>query len=347
MASTRVFASVIAPLAVVAALIASTPPAAAQSDPVVGSSNVATAEPPIPLPPSTPCTVTLFENQQFADFNTKPFDFEPPAACPGPWQKVVLSADYSVTPGRQFDRTAQIWLGGAIIYFGTTQEPQATQVTTSVNGSDTSANVTSNRQFSISGTLNTSHGTVNTQVAQTLSFSNAQHFTITDSVYHQHVVQSTTIDSTTTTTNGRTTSIVHEQRGYPFVFDYDQEPAAGGRSTLVSTIDQEFKQSVSVGFQGFASRSANRDNHVVATDTFDLGVNGNISGHHGQATTQTYTYNAPFGACYSRTIAAAGGVLTTLTDGAGCPGGNNQLYWFDAFHNYGSAVAGNTLQLLP
>src|SRR5512143_1948701 len=125
MASTRVCVSVIAPLAVLAALLAGNP-AAAQSDPVVGSSNVATADPPIPRPPSTPCTVTLFENQEFADFNSKPFEFVPPAGCPGPWQKVVLSADYSVTMGRQFDRTAEIWLGGAIIYFGTTQEPQAT-----------------------------------------------------------------------------------------------------------------------------------------------------------------------------------------------------------------------------
>jgi hypothetical protein len=591
MISTRVLSSVIAPLAIVIAL-AVPGPATAQSDPVIGSSNVATADPPIPSPSSTPCTVTLFENLQFADFNSKPFDFEPPADCPRPWQKVVLSADYSVTMGRQFDRTAEIWLGGAIIYFGTTQEPQATvapswhierdltgysalfaeahggqatlgnfvgnsggvdytgiifgtatlsfypgvptvtdhprrpdvllplsasadgstadlsppdakfgvtfvhtlptnierafldvyaqsqagdefwytcvpdeladalfscggtafreaevfvddqpagvapiypwvytggidpylwrpipgvqtlafepyrvdltpfagllddgaahtiaisvfnaqdhfsttanlllyldhgkdqlsgavtantlaaapspQVTTAINGDDTSVNVTSSRQFSISGTLDTSRGTVNTQVTQTLAFSNAQQFTITDSVYHQHVVQATTIDSTTTTTNGKTTAIVHEQRSYPFVFDYDQEPTADGNYTLASTIDQEFKQSVAVGFQGFMSRSASLDNHVVAGDTFDIDGDGNLTGHHGQGTTQTYSYSDPFGACYSRKITATSGVLTTLTDGTGC--GSNRLSWFDIFHNYASSVAGATVQLLP
>lgn len=187
---------------------------------------------------------------------------------------------------------------------GNTLAAPSPQVTTSVNGSDTSVNVSSNRQFTISGTLNASRGTVNTQITQALAFSNAQQFTITDTVYHQHVVQATTIDSTTTTTNGKTTAIVHEQRSYPFTFDYDQEPAANGNSTLASTIDQELKQSVSVGFQGFTSRSANRDNHVVAKDTFDLGQNGNISGHHGQGTTQSYTHSDPFGACYSRQIAA-------------------------------------------
>jgi hypothetical protein len=99
---------------------------AAFADLTVGSPNVATADPLIPAPYTTPCVVTLFENQQFADFSAKPFHFAPPADCPGPWQKVVLSADYYVTMGRQFDRTAEIWLGGANIYFGTTQEPSAT-----------------------------------------------------------------------------------------------------------------------------------------------------------------------------------------------------------------------------
>ena len=592
MASTRVLSSVLAPLAAVAAFFIAAP-AAAQSDPLVGSSNVATADPVIPPPLSAPCTVTLFENQQFADFNSKPFDFEPPAQCPGPWQKVVLSADYSVTMGRQFDRTAEIWLGGAIIYFGTTQEPQATvapswhierdltdyralfadahggqatlgnfvgnsggvdytgiiygtatlsfypavptvpdhprrpdvllplsasadgstadlsssdqrlavtfdslptnierafldvyaqsqasdefwytcvpdelsdvlfscggtafreaeifvddqpagvapiypwvytggidpylwrpipgvqtlafepyrvdltpfasllddanahtitigvfnthdhfsttanlllyldngktqltggltgntlgaaptpQVTTSVNGDDTAVTVSSNRQFTISGTLNTSHGTISTQVTQALTFSNAQQFTITDTVYHQHVVQATTIDSTTTTTNGKTSAVEHEQRSYPFTFDYDQEPTADGNYTLASSIDQEFKQSVAVGFQGFVSRSASLDNHVVAGDTFDLDSGGNLTGHHGQGTMQSYTYSDPFGACYSRKITAASGALTAVTDGTGCPGGNNRLSWFDIFHNFASSVVGATVQLLP
>src|SRR5437763_246221 len=97
-------------------------PFAAAAPPTVGSTNVAAADPLIPAPYTTPCTVTLYENKEFADFNVKPFDYAPPASCPGPWQKVVLSADFSVTMGRQFDRTAQIWLGGAIVYFGTTQE---------------------------------------------------------------------------------------------------------------------------------------------------------------------------------------------------------------------------------
>lgn len=94
--------------------------------PPLGSSNVVTADPAIPAPPTTPCVVPLFNQFTFIGFDDQGFDFTPPADCPGPWVKVVFSADFDVSAGRQFDRTAQIWLGGANIYFGTTQEPRAT-----------------------------------------------------------------------------------------------------------------------------------------------------------------------------------------------------------------------------
>jgi hypothetical protein len=90
---------------------------------VIGSGNTATADPPVPRPDTTPCVVTLFNNFAFADFSPKPFSFAPPAACPGPWAKVVLNADFSIQAGRQFDRTAEIWIGGVNVYFGTTSEP--------------------------------------------------------------------------------------------------------------------------------------------------------------------------------------------------------------------------------
>ncbi|HEV8183982.1 MAG TPA: peptide-N4-asparagine amidase, partial [Candidatus Angelobacter sp.] len=91
---------------------------------VIGSANTATADPPVPRPDTTPCVVTLFNNFAFADFAPKPFSFTP--ACPGPWAKVVLNADFSIQAGRQFDRTAEIWIGGVNVYFGTTSEPSRT-----------------------------------------------------------------------------------------------------------------------------------------------------------------------------------------------------------------------------
>jgi hypothetical protein len=89
----------------------------------IGSGNTAFADPNVPRPKTTPCVVTLYKGFVFADFNPKSFPYTPPAACPGPWAKVILQANFSINQGRQFDRTANIWIGPTNIYFGTTAEP--------------------------------------------------------------------------------------------------------------------------------------------------------------------------------------------------------------------------------
>jgi hypothetical protein len=97
----------------------------APPSPQIGSSDPVTAEPPVARPHTKPCVVQLFQNLEFADFTPKVFSYTPPAACPGPWARVVFTADFTVTAGRQFDRTAAFYLGQASIYYGTTAEPRA------------------------------------------------------------------------------------------------------------------------------------------------------------------------------------------------------------------------------
>jgi len=96
---------------------------AASAELKIGSSNTAFADPTVPHPNTTPCTVVLFKGYKFADFNPKPFSYTPPAGCAAPWAKVILEANFSVTKGIQYDRTANIWIGPTNIYFGTTSEP--------------------------------------------------------------------------------------------------------------------------------------------------------------------------------------------------------------------------------
>ncbi|HEX3681598.1 MAG TPA: peptide-N4-asparagine amidase [Bryobacteraceae bacterium] len=98
----------------------------APPNPQVGSPQPATADPKVPRPHTTPCVVNLFENLEFADFTPKTFSYTPPAGCHAPWAKVVFTADFTVTEGRQFDRTASFYLGHANIYYGTTAEPSST-----------------------------------------------------------------------------------------------------------------------------------------------------------------------------------------------------------------------------
>ena len=97
------------------------------STPQVGSGNPVSPEPSVPRPSHTqPCTVQLFQNLEFADFNVKSFNYTPPANCAGPWEKVVFTADFTMTSGNQFDRTARFSLGNTSLYFGTTAEPTQT-----------------------------------------------------------------------------------------------------------------------------------------------------------------------------------------------------------------------------
>lgn len=100
--------------------------AAFATEPAIASANVATADPTVPRPPGQPCVVELFQNQSFTDYSNHPYSYAPPERCTGRWSKVVLEADFSVSKGRQFDRTATFWLGGVNLYFGTTQEPSST-----------------------------------------------------------------------------------------------------------------------------------------------------------------------------------------------------------------------------
>jgi hypothetical protein len=92
----------------------------------VGSTNVTTADPRVPRPPGKPCVVQLLPDTSFTDFAPRPYAYAPPTGCGKHWAKVVLEADFSVTAGRQFDRTASLWLGGVNLYFGTTEEPSST-----------------------------------------------------------------------------------------------------------------------------------------------------------------------------------------------------------------------------
>ena len=114
-----------APLSFACALAATAQVVVVPSTPQVGSSNPVTALPQVSRPHTHHCTVQLFQNQAFADFNLKSFSYTPPTACPGPWAKVIFTADFTVTAGRQFDRTAAFYLGHANIYYGTTAEPRA------------------------------------------------------------------------------------------------------------------------------------------------------------------------------------------------------------------------------
>jgi Peptide N-acetyl-beta-D-glucosaminyl asparaginase amidase A len=78
---------------------------------------------PVSRPDTPHCTVTAMQHD-FANSYGQPFTgtLAPPSACPGPWAKVVLDWSGSVA-GRQFDRLAGVWIGGAEVFRTSTPEP--------------------------------------------------------------------------------------------------------------------------------------------------------------------------------------------------------------------------------
>lgn len=98
-------------------------PAAGQTAPRPIGNAVVDLSPPLPRPSGPSCTVTLFDRRDFQGDEPLPLAYRPPADCPGPWRKVVLEADFDVTTGTQFDRSADLTLGGATLFLGTTMEP--------------------------------------------------------------------------------------------------------------------------------------------------------------------------------------------------------------------------------
>ena len=556
-------------------LVASVMPAQTIPPPglVIGSANTATADPPVPRPETTPCVVQLFNNFVFADFSLHSFTFTPPAGCPGPWSKVVLNADFSIQAGRQFDRTASIWIGGVNVYFGTTSEPSRTvarswhierdltdytalfntaqvghvdlgnvvnstftsslfgtaeiqfyplepghrapvtadavlPMTTNPNAgttflsstssalsktftlptnverafldvtaqsqandefwytcvpndvanelqscggtgfretqvtidgqaagvapvypwiytggidpllwrpipgvqtlnfvpyrvdltpfagllsngqphqvavnvfnanigfsttatlllfedhggnvvtgavtqntvgsgpnpnvvedltTDSSGNitgtvtVTSARQFTVEGFVDTSHGHVDTKVEQDINFSNSQNFNITNTVFVQNITQRTNISSETVTRTGTTgdssvsSSVQRFQWPLDLAFSFTVNPDGSGAQT--TTIKQQF-----IGM--LAGHGDNGDdtfsvvsNTATPSDTLLFDANFRITGSTGQQSTQAFFSNDSAGNCFSRTITAATGLLTSITDGKGCEDNNNQ-----------------------
>lgn len=80
-----------------------------------------TADPAVARPDTRSCTVPILDTA-FADFEWHLGQIAPPAACPGPWSKVVLEMDGQVK-GVQYDRLGHMEIGGVTVFSTSTPEP--------------------------------------------------------------------------------------------------------------------------------------------------------------------------------------------------------------------------------
>ncbi|HEY4564106.1 MAG TPA: peptide-N4-asparagine amidase [Thermoanaerobaculia bacterium] len=528
----------------------------------VGSSQPAPADPTVSRPGTTPCVVQLYSGYTFADFSPKPFTYTPPAACPGPWAKVVLEADFSCTAGRQFDRTAQIAVNHVNVYYGTTAEPSAAvspawhverdltdysslfttiqsgevslgnlvnstftgilhgdarllfyppsaaapaprtadavmslstapggasllqtgsdvlaatfslpanveaayvdvvpqsqsadefwytcvpddvanevfscggtafreaevtvdgqpagvapvypwiytggidpllwrpipgvqtfnfvpyrvdltpfagllsngqphqvgvsvynanhyflvaaslliyqdhgsaqvtgavtrntlgavpapsiheNLTTAADGTVTGTISTrQQRSFELSGYVNTSHGRVETTVRQELSFSNQQSFLVSDTQYVQKIEQGTEIESNVDSKNPGSVAHSEKHLSYPLSLDYSFVANADGSGAQTTSIDQSYNSQEALGGNAVDSGMTRVANNVKTADTLLFNASGAVTGFQDRDSSQTYVGRGSGGACYSKTVTSANGVVTGVVSGQGC-----------------------------
>ncbi|MGA7159180.1 MAG: peptide-N4-asparagine amidase [Acidobacteriaceae bacterium] len=536
----------------------------APATPQVGSSNPVSAEPPVSHPNTKPCVVPLLDNAAFENYNGAPLIYAPPSACPGPWAKVILKADFTVSAGVQYDRSAWFYLGDMNIFYGTTAEPGSTlspswhierdltdlsalfkssqtglasigntvnstytgviyasaeldfypatrfdpppavpdlvepvssgngpgtlntgtdQVTETVtlprnvekvyldvisqsqigdefwylcvpndqtgplescgntafreteisidgraagvapvypwiftggidpyqwipitglqtlnfkpyrvdltpfagmlddgnphtvaisvynangyflatgnllvytdhgsesvdgdvtentlsaepnpqvvedlrttNGVTTgTVSVGSNRNFSISGYVNTSRGRVETTVAQKVDFLSTQKFSVNANTGYelQNAVQTSTVDSETTTRSGILAETLTKHISYPFTLDYTYAPNADGTSAQIVTSDQQDLLSVGDRVNGFPVYESNAQEQVQSTDTLNFTVAGALASAGVGHSSASYSSGNSLGECYSESLTAAKQVLTSVKNGKGCQG---------------------------
>ena len=119
----RIGAIAAAAALVLGTVVGAAAPASASGTIETNYQNPVTALPPIARPDTTHCTVTAMQHD-FANSYGQPFTgtLTPPAACPGPWSKVVLDWSGSVA-GVQYDRLAGVWIGGSEVLRTSTPEP--------------------------------------------------------------------------------------------------------------------------------------------------------------------------------------------------------------------------------
>ena len=115
--------------------------------------------------------------------------------------------------------------------------------------------------------MKTSHGRVETEVEQTVNFSNVQNFTINALTYVQDINQNTQVNSATITRDGFNVFATIETFHYPLNLDIVLGFPADGTVSQTVTSTQQYV------FDGLAPYfAASETNKVTATDTLNFDV---------------------------------------------------------------------------
>jgi Peptide N-acetyl-beta-D-glucosaminyl asparaginase amidase A len=181
--------------------------------------------------------------------------------------------------------------------------------------------VSSDRSYTLSGYVNTSHGKVSTSVSQHIRFANNQSFNITSTLYVQDINLTTDVFSVTRVSNAGDSITYTRNFHFPAVVDISQITLSNGNISATTTTKQSYQ--VQSGGQGgdagFVSLVNNTDQ---AQDTLLFGPNfGSLLGNSNQSASQHYVSANSNGGAYDCRIAVKNNTLTKVS--GGCKGGQD------------------------
>jgi hypothetical protein len=172
--------------------------------------------------------------------------------------------------------------------------------------------VTSDRQFTIRGYVQTTRGRIETQIVQGLTFANVQQYVSDESKSAQNVHQDTALVSTTTTRDGSHVREHNQQFTYPLVLDTTAfaAPDKSGAQTL--TVRQGYHRNDQWEQDGHPLFSSTLSEEASPSDITTFDAKGNPKARTGPHSTQTYFYDDSHGGHYGLTLTAKDGALTGI-----------------------------------
>jgi len=177
-----------------------------------------------------------------------------------------------------------------------------------------SVGVSSNRNFTISGYVNTSKGKVTTTISQAVNFHNTQVFNISNTEFKQYITQTSSVNSTTTVSSkGQPTMTYIRDEQFPLDFDILQTVQSNGGINQTTTSWQTYDVQSTTKQNGAETYLDLLTNAVSSTDTLEFNSSGQFIGNTGQSSSQLYNNTDSTGVNQVCTLTAANNALTSFS----------------------------------
>ena len=133
----------------------------------------------------------------------------------------------------------------------------------------------------------------------------------------QDVVQTSTVDSQTTTQQGVLRETVSKHVSYPLTVDFSLTPNTGGTFAQTTSVNQQNQQTDTKALNGFPLFENNTQEQVLSKDTLSINAADEVTAAAGNSSA-SFQSNDSLGNCFSRSLTAQNQVLTSVNTGKDC-----------------------------